>query len=111
MLIKKIILSILLFMPFMANAKGEGVPLPNPLSADTVPELAGQIIKGLLGVTGAIALFMMVWGGITWMISNGNAERLKQGKDTILWAILGLVIIFMSYIIITFVFTLIGNEA
>ena len=107
MWIKKIIVSILLLLPSTAKA----VDLPNPLKADSVPELVGQVIKGLLGVTGSIALFMFVWGGITWMISQGHAEKLKKGKDTILWAVFGLIIIFMSYIVINFVFTVFGGTA
>ncbi len=110
MFIKKIILAVLLFLPSLAQAQG-GVPLPNPLEAESIPELAGQMIKGLLGVTGAIALFMLVWGGIVWMTSGGNSNRVEQGKNTILWAILGIVIIFMSYIILNFVFDLIGGNA
>jgi len=105
MFIKKIILAVLLFLPSLAQAQG-GVPLPNPLEAESIPELAGQMIKGLLGVTGAIALFMLVW-----MTSGGNSNRVEQGKNTILWAILGIVIIFMSYIILNFVFDLIGGNA
>ena len=109
MFIKKIFLAIILFLPAVARAQSR-VPLPNPLKADNIPELAGQVIGGLLGVTGSIALFMMVWGGIVWMTSQGNTERLKKGKDTILWAVLGLTIIFLSYIIINFVFEIIGDS-
>jgi len=109
MFIKKFFLAIIMFLPYVAKAQDSRVPLPNPLQADNIPQLVGYVVKGLLGVTGAISLFMMVWGGIVWMTSQGNAERLKQGKDTILWAILGLIIIFMSYILINFIFTLIGG--
>lgn len=105
---KKIILSILLLAPSAVEAAS--IALPNPLRAQSIPELSGQMIRGLLGISGAIALFMMVWGGIVWMTSNGSAERVKKGKDTILWTILGLVIIFLSYVVINFVFTLIGND-
>lgn len=108
MLVKRIILFVLLLIPSMANA--QRIPLPNPLKANNIQELSGDMIKGLLGVSGAIALFMLVWGGIVWMTSNGSAERLKKGKDTILWAILGLVIIFMSYVIINFIFDIIGGN-
>jgi hypothetical protein len=111
-MLKKIILFILLFIPNMSKAaEDHRVPLPNPIKADNIQELSGYMIRGLLGVSGAIALFMLVWGGIVWMTSNGNAERLKKGKDTILWAILGLIIIFTSYIIINFLFTIIGGNA
>ena len=109
MLLKKIILSFLLLTPF--TVKAQGIPLENPLQAESIPELAGQMINGMLGVTGGIALFMLVLGGVMWMISGGNADKLKKGKDTILWAILGLVIIFMSYIVLNFVFSIIGENA
>lgn len=97
----KIILSLLLFLPLSAKAV---VEVPNPLSANSIPELAGQMIRGLLGVSGALALFFLVWGGIMWMTSSGNSERVKKGRDSIVWAILGLVVIFVSYIVINFVF-------
>lgn len=109
MFIKKIFLATILFIPSLAKAQ-EKVKLPNPLKAESIPELSGQIINGLLGVTGAVTLFMLVLGGIMWMTSGGSADKLKKGKDTILWAILGLVIIFMSYIIINFVFSIIGES-
>lgn len=107
--IKKAILSLLLFLPFAAKA--QRIDLPNPLEAESIPELAGDMIRGMLGVTGAIALFMLVWGGIVWMTSGGNANRVEQGKQTILWSIFGIVIIFMSYIILNFVFDIIGGQA
>lgn len=109
MFIKKIIaLATLVFLPL--TAKAQRIELPNPLQAESIPELAGYMIRGMLGVTGAIALFMLVWGGIVWMTSGGNANRVEQGKNTVLWAILGLLIIFMSYIVLNFVFDLIGGN-
>ncbi|MFA6307518.1 MAG: TrbC/VirB2 family protein [Patescibacteria group bacterium] len=111
MFIKKLFIALIMFLPYTARAQSARIKIPNPLQAENIPELAGQMIKGLMGVTGAIALFMLVWGGIVWMTSQGSADRLKQGKDTVLWAILGLIIIFMSYVILNFVFTLIGSEA
>ncbi len=101
-MIKKIITFLtILVTPLLVKA----VELPNPLQANSVPELARNVIQGILGVTGAIALFYLVWGGITWMTSQGNADRIKKGKDTIVWAILGLAFIFFSYVILNFLFT------
>ncbi len=85
--------------------------LPNPLGSkenpiDSIPELANNMIKGLLGVSGAIALFFLVWGGIVWMSSSGNTERIRKGRDTIVWAIFGLTMIFASYIIIRLLLTI-----
>lgn len=98
---KKIIYSYLLLLPGAASAAA----LENPLRAQSIPELVNNVIQGLLGVVGAIALFFLVWGGIVWMTSSGNAERIRKGKDTIVWAIFGLAIIFLSYAIVKLVLT------
>lgn len=104
MKIKKLFLVLisLLFLPSIVLA--ESTPLFNPLRVTTFPALVNNVITGILGVVGAISLVMMVIGGIVWMTSSGNADRIRRGRDTLLWAILGLVVIFLSYAIINFVF-------
>ena len=91
----------LLTLPLITRA--QDVSLPNPLPAENIPKLISFSIRGILGVVGAIALLMLVWGGITWMTSQGSADRVKRGKETITWAVFGLAIIFMSYAIVRFV--------
>ncbi len=94
-----------LFLPLASQA---AVSLSNPLQADSLPELINNVIKGLLGVVGAISLLMIVIGGILWMTSGGNSDRIKRGKDTLVWAVIGLVVVFLSYAIINFVFQSLG---
>ena len=60
----------------------------------------GNIIQALLGITGALALLMFVWGGFQWLISGGSPERVKKGKDTLIWATLGIVIIITAYTLV-----------
>jgi len=73
--------------------------LSNPLGSDieTPQALIGQIINSVLGVVGSLALLMFVYGGITWMTSSGNQEKVKKGRDVIVWAAIGLVIVFSAY--------------
>lgn len=101
---KKIILATLLMFPVAAQAV---VKLENPLRHDinSIPALINNVIKGLLGVVGALALFFLIWGGIMWMTSSGSSEKIKKGKDTIVWAIFGLAMIFLSYAVISLVLT------
>lgn len=87
------------------------VCLQNPLNVDSPQKLIGVIIKGGLGVVGSIALALFIYGGFRWMLSAGNPEGVKAGKDIILYAILGLIIIFSAYALTTFVLTnLLGVE-
>jgi|GEM_PF-2390601 len=65
--------------------------------------LLGQIINSALGIIGAIALVLFMWGGLQIMLSRGNSEELKRGKGTMLWAVIGLLIIFSSYALVQYV--------
>lgn len=72
--------------------------LTNPLgSINTPQQLIGKIINAVLGVVGSLALLMFVYGGLTWMTSSGSQEKVKKGRDIIVWSAIGLAIIFASY--------------
>ncbi len=80
------------------------VTLTNPLTSDDPAVIIGNIIKGILGLTGVIALVAFVAGGVIWMTSGGNADRVKKGRDILVWAVIGLFIVFSSYSILKYVF-------
>jgi hypothetical protein len=87
-----------------ATIVGQGpIKLTNPLNVDSPQQLIGKVINSILGVVGSIALLMFVFGGLTWMTSSGNAEKVKKGRDIIVWSAIGLAIIFLSYALIRFV--------
>jgi len=63
----------------------------------------GLVFQKILGVMGLILLVLFVIGGITWMTSEGNAEKLKKARGLLIHAIIGLIIILVSYALIDFV--------
>ncbi len=79
------------------------IPLDNPLGASDVGGFIGNAINGVLGVVGALSLFYFVLGGLTWMTSQGSQEKVKRGKETLIWATFGLAMIFFSYALVNFV--------
>lgn len=62
----------------------------------------------MLGVVGSIALLMFIYGGVTFVISEGNAEKVKKAKEIIIGSIIGLVIVFSSYMLISFILKSVG---
>ncbi len=62
-----------------------------------------QIINLLLYVLGAIAVLMIIIGGIRYTTSGGDQSGVKGAKDTILYAVIGLVVALMAYAIVNFV--------
>lgn len=83
--------------------------LQNPLGVTDPNILIGRIIKQVLGFVGTIALVMFIYGGLMWMLSMGDAGRVKKGRDTFIWATLGLIVVFSSYLIVNFIFDFIAK--
>ncbi len=67
-------------------------------------------VQLIFGLAGSLALLFFIYGGIMWVISGGNPDRVKKGLDAIKNAVIGLVIIFTSYMIINFVVTSLGYK-
>lgn len=68
----------------------------------------GNVIKTGLGIIGSVTLVVFIYGGFLWLISAGNQEQVKKGTQTMLWAVIGIFIIFASYGILTLVLNAIG---
>jgi cytochrome bd-type quinol oxidase subunit 2 len=66
-------------------------------------KLIRTIINVLSVIIGAIAVIMIIIGGFRYIVSAGNAEQAKSARNTILYAIIGLVIVALAQIIVHFV--------
>jgi hypothetical protein len=99
-------------VPGNAGDPAKPVTLKNPLTGDSkdtdINKLIGQIINAVLGIVGSLALVMFIYGGFTWMLAAGNNEKVQKGKDIIIWAAVGLVVIFSAYALVKFVFSGLG---
>lgn len=82
------------------------VELPNPFVDKqtkanlTVQQIIGSAIKVFLGIVGSVALVMFFYGGYLWLISGGSSDKIKKGKETLVWATIGLIVIFGSGILV-----------
>jgi type IV secretory pathway VirB2 component (pilin) len=86
---------------------GAGVDCSSSSKATAPLQISvGTITNTLLTVAGAIAVIIIVVGGIRYITSNGDSGAVKQAKDTILYAIIGLIVVIVAYAIVHYV---IGN--
>lgn len=74
-------------------------------------EMGVNVTKIILGTVGSLTLMMFIYGGVMMMISSGSSEKVSQAKGIIMAAVVGLVIVFASYIIIKFVVTALGSKS
>lgn len=78
---------------------------------EPISVLVGRIIKAFLGIVGIIALVIFLYGGFLWLTSAGNSKKIEEGRDMFVWAILGLVVIFSSYVLVSFIFETVTQAA
>lgn len=85
-----------------SNKVGEGVKAAGGTGQQLEPEIA-QIINVLLFVIGAIAVIMIILGGIRYVLSNGDSAQIASAKNTVLYSVIGLVVALLAYAIVNFV--------
>lgn len=61
------------------------------------------VVNILLFLIGAVAVIMIIIGGIRYTTSNGDSSSMTSAKNTILYAVVGLIVAIMAYAIVNFV--------
>ncbi len=84
------------------TAKSAGIPGAGNTKIGPAT-LIGTIIGYVLAFVGVIFFGIMVYAGFLWMTARGGNEQVKKAKDMIEQAALGMVIVFMSYVVTNFV--------
>jgi cytochrome bd-type quinol oxidase subunit 2 len=76
----------------------------NPAAAPgTVDDTIKTVINLLSIAVGVVAVIMIIIGGLRYITSAGSPEQAKGARNTILYAIIGLVIVAMAQVIVRFV--------
>lgn len=83
-----------------ANA-AKGDSTPTDLTGDG--GIFTKIVNVLLFIVGAIAVIMLIIGGIRYVVSGGDSGNVTAAKNTILYAIVGIVIAVLAYAIVNWV--------
>lgn len=94
---------------FGTEALNEG--LGGTLEATDPRTVFGRIINIVLGFLGAIALLLMLYAGFLWMTSGGDEDKVSRAKKTLISAAIGLLIIFSSWAITSFLISRLGGAS
>lgn len=121
----KVLLAGMLMVPVLALGMTLAGPATQSVSAvggikegataaqgdDQPAELFGKgsifqlITNTALYVIGAISVLMLIYGGVRYTTSMGNEKDVTAAKNTILYAIVGIIVALMAYAIVNFVLT------
>jgi uncharacterized membrane protein len=80
-----------------------GTSCDHTSSGSSIDKILTLVLNFISAIAGLIAVFAVILGGFRYITSNGNSEKTNQAKDTILYAVIGLVIVAIAQIIVKFV--------
>jgi hypothetical protein len=104
--------------PLIAEAQMRGFDIRDLLPGVNTPFSAGTGLLGVVGtaitlafgVAGLVAVIYLIMGGFNYVTAGGDPEAVEGAKTTIVNAIIGLVIILVSYLIVQFIMVQLGAE-
>src|SRR5688500_8145935 len=94
-----------LALPLVAAAQGFGT-VPAPTGTLGGNDLVGAVIfilNWLLVLAALTALVFLIIGGVQYIVSRGDEDAAEKAKNTILYAIIGLIVIGLSAVIVNFI--------
>ena len=98
----KTILALLFFFAIMIigaqSALAQIIDIPNPLGPEglTIPGLVAKIATWLLEIGSVIAVIVILWAALVFMTSGGNQTRVTQARQTLWYAIIGLIVLLLA---------------
>lgn len=93
-----------------AAASGKGATtvsygLRNPLGSRNLNDIAAALIKYASGIAGTLMLVYMIWGGVQYMTAS-DQKAVQDAQKRILWAVIGVAVIFFAYVVIDAIISL-----
>jgi hypothetical protein len=82
----------------------------NPLNSSSMYDLIIKILTGFMGIAAVLALLMIIVSGIRYATSAGNEQQAATAKQSLQWAIIGLVVIILGYVIVQATATFFGGN-
>ncbi len=76
---------------------------PDVCEGDDLNGVIKTVINTIIFAVGMVAVIMIILGGVNYATSQGDTTKVKKGKDTILYGIIGLVIAILAFAIVNFV--------
>jgi hypothetical protein len=87
-----------------------GVVPPKPIDVLDPIQVLRTVITTAYAIAGVAAVVYLIYGGYTYMMSAGDTQKVEKAQKTLANAVIGLVIVIVSSILITFIAGLFGVE-
>lgn len=86
--------------PDQANMEASYIGVVQQLPSGSWTAILAGIVQFVLAITGSLALVSFTYGGITMITAMGKDDQITKGKGILMWSVLALIIIAVSYAIV-----------
>lgn len=85
-----------------------GIGAPANASKAGFNSIIGLVLSLLILAAIILSLLFLIWGGFDWITSGGDKQKLQSARHKIVFAIVGLVIVFLAFFVVNVVSNLFG---
>ncbi|MEI6237334.1 MAG: pilin [Candidatus Saccharibacteria bacterium] len=90
-----------------ACAKAPDNPYCNALKSgqtkNPVTKTIGNVVQLFALIGGVVAVIWIIYGGFKFVLSDGDSGRIQEARKTIIYGVVGLVVLLMAQILVTFI--------
>ena len=77
------------------------VGVTSPIASNNILTLSGTVFKGLAGLVAVLSMFFIIINGFRYMTAQGNDEQVENAQRGLQWAVIGLIIVLLGYVIVS----------
>ena len=89
---------------------GQSFNGPLDSGINTVGDVINRVLMVLVPIAGVILLFVLIWGGYDFMMSQGNAEKVKGAQAKITAGLIGFILLILSFFIVRLIAKIFGLD-
>lgn len=88
---------------FPKGCEGQSSEICTSATKDNATDMVKNILNVLFVIIGILAVIMIIVGGFRYVLSAGDSSAVSAAKNTILYAVVGLIVALLAYAIVNFV--------
>ena len=88
---------------------GAGAACGGSCNKTSIENIFGSVANALVFLVGAVSVIMIIIGGLRYVLSNGDPKAAADGKNTILYSVIGLIVAIAAFAIVSFVTRSVGS--
>ena len=81
-----------------------------PFDIDSFADIVNRVLPIIYGLAGLALFILIIYGGYTWLTSAGDPDKVRKGMDTLVNAVIGIVIVAFAWAVTRIVFGLLGGS-